>query len=116
LAADAVDPAGQSICPFLIMCIVSMPAIRIRALQNDLNPSIGWVTRFDGPVGPVRRMLFRLLVLSHQDAETGVGLDTFNGGRIGTALVDGDLLGHAVQVDGSFQKTPGRSLIALGSQ
>ena len=70
---------------------------------------------FDGPV-----VLFddvvQVLVLSHQDAETGVGLDTFNGGRIGTALVDGDLLGHAVQVDGSFQKTPGRSLIALGSQ
>src|SRR5450830_2113515 len=34
-------PSGRSICPFLIMCIVSMPAMMIRALQNDLNPSIG---------------------------------------------------------------------------
>lgn len=35
------EPSGQFICPFLIMCIVSMPAMMIRALQNDLNPYMG---------------------------------------------------------------------------
>ena len=54
--------------------------------------------------------------LSHQDVDTGVSLDTFNGRRIGAALVDGDFLGHTMQVDGTFQKTLSRSLIPLGSQ
>ena len=31
--------------PCWIMCIVSMPAMTIRALQKDLNPSIGRVIR-----------------------------------------------------------------------
>ena len=39
-----VWPPGQFICPFLIMCMVSMPTMIILALQNDLNPSIGCVT------------------------------------------------------------------------
>ena len=30
-----VDPAGQFICPFLIMCMVSTPAMVILALQNE---------------------------------------------------------------------------------
>ncbi len=31
----------QSICPLRIMCIVSMPAMRMRAQRKTLNPSIG---------------------------------------------------------------------------
>ena len=58
----------------------------------------------------------QVLVLSHQDVDTGISLDTFNGRCIGAALVDGDLLGHAVQVDGALHKVPGCGLISLGSQ
>ena len=58
----------------------------------------------------------QVFVLAYQDVNTGIGLDTFNGRRIGTALVDGDLLGQAVQVDGALQKTPGRCLVPLSSQ
>ena len=35
---------------------------------------------------------------------------------LGATLVDSDLLWHIVQVDGTFQKSPGSSHIALGSQ
>jgi hypothetical protein len=38
------NPLGQFNCPLRLMCIVSISAMRIRALQNDLHPSIGWVT------------------------------------------------------------------------
>ena len=58
----------------------------------------------------------QVFVLAHQDVNAGIGLHTFNGRCIGAALVDGDLLGHAVQVDTALQKAPGRGLISLGSQ
>ena len=37
---------GQCNCPFLIMCIVSIPEISFWALQNDLKPIMGFVIRF----------------------------------------------------------------------
>ncbi|MEY3510946.1 MAG: hypothetical protein RI914_1545, partial [Pseudomonadota bacterium] len=40
-----VLPSGQFICPLRIMCMVSIPAMMIRALQNDLNQSIARVIR-----------------------------------------------------------------------
>ena len=46
-----------------------------------------------------------VLVLAHQDVDTGVSLDAFNGGRVGSALVDSDLLWHVVQVDVALQKS-----------
>ena len=58
----------------------------------------------------------QIFVLAHEDVDTGVSLDTFNGRRVGAALVDGDLLWHAVQVYGAFEKAPGRRLVPLGSQ
>ena len=58
----------------------------------------------------------QIFVLAHQDVNTGVSLDTFNGPFISTTLVDGDLLGHVVKVDGALQKTSGRCLVPLGSQ
>ena len=70
---------------------------------------------FDGPM-----VLFDDVVqvfgLAHDDVNTGTPLDTFDGGRIGAALVHGDLLGHIVQVDGTLQETSGCSQIALGSE
>lgn len=41
IAADEAWPSRHSICPFLIMCIVSMPAMSARAQRKDLKPSIG---------------------------------------------------------------------------
>ena len=55
-------------------------------------------------------------VLAHQNVNTGVSLDAFNGGCIGAALVDDDLLWHIVQVDNALQKAPGCCLIPLGRQ
>ena len=54
-----------------------------------------------------------IFVLAHQEADTGFILDTFNGRRVGAALVDGDFLGQAVQVDGSLQEAPSSGLIPL---
>ena len=44
-AADMVEPFGQFAFLLRIMCMVSMPAMRIRAIQKDLNPSIDRVIR-----------------------------------------------------------------------
>ena len=63
---------------------------------------------FDGPVVLLDNVV-QVFVLAHQDVDAGVGLYAFNGRSIGTALVDGDLLGYAVQVDGALQKAPRRS-------
>ena len=89
--------------PSRIMCITSMPAIRLRAQQNVLNPSIGRAIR-----------LMARLVLFHY--EPAVGLNAGDGGPVGATLVYRDLLGHAVQVDGSFEECACRGVIALGAQ
>ena len=48
----------------------------------------------------------RVLLLTHLDVRTGVGLNALDGGRVGTALVNVDLLGHTMQSDGLFKKAP----------
>ena len=58
----------------------------------------------------------QVFVLSHQDVNAGVGIHTFNGRCIRAALVDGDLLGQALQVDGTLPKAPSSSQIALGCE
>lgn len=50
---------------------------------------------FDGSVVLLDDVV-EVFVLAHQDIDTGVSLDTFNGRRIGPALVNRDLLGHTV--------------------
>ena len=57
-----------------------------------------------------------VFALTYQDTEVSVSLDSLNGCFVGATLVDSDLLWHIVQVDGTFQKSPGSSHIALGSQ
>ena len=54
--------------------------------------------------------------MKHQDIDAGVSLAALNGCCVGATLVDGDLLWHVVQVDGTFQKSAGSSHISLGSQ
>ena len=55
-------------------------------------------------------------VLTHLDIDTSVSLDAFDGCLIDATLVDGDLLWHVVQVDGTFQQSAGSSHIWFGSQ
>jgi hypothetical protein len=70
---------------------------------------------FDGAV-----VLFddvvEVLRLAHLDGQTAIGLDAHDGGSVGCALVDRDLVGHAVQVDGAFEERPGRGVISFGAQ
>jgi len=56
----------------------------------------------------------QVFFLPHQDVNAGVGLHTLIGCCIGAALVDGDLLGQGLQVDGTVPKAPSSSQIALG--
>jgi hypothetical protein len=67
--------------------------MRIRALQNDSNPSFGQGDSFGGAVALLDDVV-PVFVLSHQEVNAGVGLHTFNGRCIGTALADGYLLGR----------------------
>ena len=57
-----------------------------------------------------------VLVLAYHDIDVRVGLDAFNGCCVGAALVNGDLLWHIVQVDGTLQKAPRCCLISLGRE
>ena len=57
-----------------------------------------------------------VFVLTHQDVDTGVSLDTFDGCGVGATLVDGDLFWQVVQIDGTFKKSAGSSQIPLGSE
>jgi hypothetical protein len=68
----------------------------------------------DGPVvllDNVVQILFWRIRMSTQASAL-----TFNGRRVGAALVNGDLLRHIVQVDCSFQKATRRGQIALGGE
>ena len=57
-----------------------------------------------------------VLRLAHLDGRTGVGLNALDGGRVGTALVNVDLLGHTMQSDGLFKKASCGCVITLGTQ
>ena len=70
---------------------------------------------FDGPMVLLDDVV-QVFGLAHYDVNTDIPLDAFNGGRISAALVDGDLLGHIVQVDGTLQEPAGCSQISLGSE
>lgn len=80
----------------------------LEAQHRPGDPLDGPVVLFDDVV--------EVFVLTHQDVDTGVSLDTFNGCGVGATLVDGDLFWQVVQVDGAFQKSAGSSHISLGSE
>ena len=54
-----------------------------------------------------------ILDLRHLDVRAEVGLNALDGSHVGAALVDGDLFGHTVQIDGPLQKTPNSSAVSL---
>ena len=65
-----------------------------KGLQSQHGPC----DPFNGPI-----ILFddvvEILRLAHRDGKTTVGLNADDGGLVGPAFVDGDLLGHVVQAD-----------------
>ena len=69
----------------------------------------------DGPVVLLDEVV-EVLELTHLDVRAGIGLNALDGRRVGAALVDGDFLGHAVQIDGARQKAPRRSTVSRGTE
>jgi hypothetical protein len=74
-------------------------------LQGSLEVTVSGIWSNDPLDGPV--VLFddivQISILAHQDVAADIRFDAFNGGRVGTAHVDGDLLPHIVQADGALQ-------------
>lgn len=62
-----------------------------KGLESEHRPG----DAFYGPVVLLNAVI-AVFVLTHQDIDASVSLDTFNGGRIGATLVDGDLLWQAM--------------------
>lgn len=65
------------------MCMVSLRAMSIRALHNDLNPQHRSGDPFDGPVVLFNDVV-EVLALTQQDVDASGSLDAFNGGRAGS--------------------------------
>ena len=64
-------PSGQANCPFLILCMVSMPVMTSTADQNDLNPSIGLTPSLDASMA-LPDAVVQVLRLPRFDARTTV--------------------------------------------
>lgn len=84
-AADTIDTDGRRIWPLRIMC-------------NDFAQRCFWD-----------------IFLADENVNTGVNLDAFNGRRVGTDLVNEDLLGNSVQAYGALKIASGRRLVPLGT-
>ena len=52
--------------------------------------------------------VIQIFDLPHDDGRFASGIDLIHGRLVGATHVDSDLLWHIVQVDGTFQKSPGR--------
>ena len=57
-----------------------------------------------------------VLRLVHLDGQAFVSRHVDESGRVGAALVDGDLLRHGVQADGALEEYAGRNVISLSTQ
>ena len=60
--------------------------------------------------------IVEVLRTAHLDAQATVGLKAHDGCGVGAALVDGDLPGHAVRIDGALEENPRRGVITLCTQ
>jgi hypothetical protein len=58
----------------------------------------------------------QVLALPKLDVRAAVGHQCAHGGRIGAALVDGDLLGHIVQVDRALEEAARSGHVTVGGQ
>src|ERR1019366_9887308 len=57
-----------------------------------------------------------VLRLAQPDVCAGVSAHSLDGRRVGAALVDGDLLRHAVQFDGAFEESSRRSVVSVSTK
>ncbi len=78
--------SGQSNCPFLIMCIGSIPSDDDRCAPNCLEAQYRSGNSLDGPMVLLNDVV-ETIVLVHQDIDAGISRNTFNGGRVGAAPV-----------------------------
>jgi len=69
---------------------------------------------FDGAVILLDQIV-EVLRLPYLDVRTTVGAHSHDRCRVGAALVDRDLLGHAVPVDGAFEEAPCCGEVPLGA-
>ena len=81
--------------------MVSIPVMMIRALQKDLNPSMGRVIRLMARWS-CSTMLFKYLDWRMTMSTQASFLTLSMTAVLAAALVDGDLLRHVVQVDGTL--------------
>ncbi len=70
---------------------------------------------FDRPVILLHHVV-EVFALTQFDVKARIFVDIMNGRRIGSTLVNGDLLRHIVQADCPFQKAPCCGLISPGSE
>ena len=54
-----------------------------------------------------------MFALPHLDVRARAGTDACNRRRVGAALVDGDLLGYAVQLDRALEETTRCGIVAI---
>lgn len=106
-----VDPLGQLICPLRIMCMVSIPVISRRAVWNVLNPIMGLTRRLIARWS-CSTMLLRYFRLAQFNGHATVGDQSSHGCGVGAALVNRDLLGDVMQINGSLEESAGRRYIA----
>src|SRR5437868_10664166 len=103
-------PSGQVICPVLIMCMVSMPAMSLAADQNDLKPSIGLTLRSRARWSCSTR-LFKSFDCAARCLRR-CRRSGLNGRGVRATLVDRYLLGQVVLVDGA-PEAPYRGDVAM---
>ncbi len=96
----------------MIMCIVSMPAMRDARAAKGLESEHGSHDPLDRPVFLLDDVV-EVLRLAQFDVRAGVGTHPRDGRRVGAALVDGDLLRHTVKIDGAFEEAPRRSVVTV---
>ena len=85
-----------------------------RAVKRITRPMLGFKT-----FGCARILLaevVQVLRLAHLDGQAAVGLHARDRRCVRAALVDGDLLGHTVQVHGALEECPSCGVISLGAQ
>jgi hypothetical protein len=103
------------VCPFLIMCIVSIPERIIAGTPEILEAHHGPDSTFDRPVILLDDVV-RILDLLDLNGRFPFSVDVLKGSQIGSAFIDRHHLGHAVLPDRFCEITLGSSVVASSSQ
>ena len=106
---------GQSSCALRIMCMVSIRAKMLEADHNDFKPNIGSDDPLDRTM-VVLNDVVQVLDSSKFDVDTAVELNALDGRRVSAAVVDRDLVGQAIEIDGALEEATCGCDIALGRE